>query len=771
MQLQTKKYGIVEVPDNFNDLTDSEQQSILRVAIKGSDAALSQPEMSTGRVAQGIVDQGLQGLTLGTSDEIGATFAELNPYNLGVTLFTDQEFGDAFDKRLREQRARNKEFELAYPKTAVASNIVGSAVPIVASLALSPFTGPTPTAVTTGITGARTAGILNNAKKVLDSSRLLAGGITKPGATLGQRTLEGMKMGGVQGLFGGVGYNESDADTVGGVVQDKVISGLTGTAAGGTIGTVLPTSIAVLSLPFKFASSTLKKFINSSDKNFSKNDIKAIEEIGNAFLRDEITADQVIQRIQANIRADKLEGISPVDILTDYGGDAVRRKLRGVNITQPGSKISTTLTERGSGSVEGKGQDIIDNQTSNIQSERVSQSLGQAAEETIDTQGINLSGGIDDIENAIQAKLNPLYKKAFGENTQISNLDVYKFLEVPIIRKEYDTARRNYLAKLQAKSSKPIQDSGIPSFQELFIRNADGKITGVTKELPLEFLDQIKRAVDRKTFNLQTTTTVEKIGPDVVLSRKNVANQFREILKDSTKGGEYATALAKSADKFALNDAFKLGQQLQKRSTKGSDFKKSFNDLSTDAEKDAFRIGVFQSISNQINSLGDNTNLAKKLLDSPDIRAKINVLFSGNDEAKKLFIQRLMREDKIAKTNQVVLGGSNTAEKTADAGFLQSLIDAFIAAEGPGSSAGVRAAGATTERIKGSVFDPLGNKANSLQNVLLEGSPERQQDILNLMRQLQDTEAQRSAVENIFRRSGLRTIAPPSGEMITDVFR
>ena len=287
----------------------------------------------------------------------------------------------------------------------------------------------------------------------------------------------------------------------------------------------------------------------------------------------------------------------------------------------------------------------------------------------------------------------------------------------------------------------------------------------------MEFLDQIKRAVDRKTFNLQTTTSVQKIGPDVVSSRKNVANQFREILKDSTKGGEYTTVLAKSADKFALNDAFKLGQQLQKRSTKGSDFKKSFNALSTDAEKDAFRIGVFQSISNQINSLGDNTNLAKKLLDSPDIRAKINVLFSGNDEAKKLFIQRLMREDKIAKTNQLVLGGSNTAEKTADAGLLQPLIDLLIATEGPGSSAGVRAAGATTERVKGSLFDPLGSRANSLQNILLESSPERQKDIINLMKQLQDTEAQRSAVENIFRRSGLRVIAPPSGEMITDVLR
>lgn len=764
---KSDQYGDLTVPDNFADLSQDEQQKILKEAVRNKLSS----EMSTGRVAQGIVDQGVQGLTLGTSDEIGAISAELSPANLVRTLFTDQEFGDAFSKRLREQRARNKEFELAYPKTAVASNIVGGAAPIAASFALSPFTGGSAPAVTTGITGARTAGILSNAKKILDSNRLLAGGITRPGATLGERTLEGIKMGGVQGLVGGIGYNESDADTVGGVLGDKLISGGFGGVTGGTLGTILPTGLKILSLPFKFASSTLKKFINSSDKNFSKNDIKAIEEIGNAFLRDEITADQVIQRIQANIRADKLEGISPVDILTDYGGDAVRRKLRGVNITEPGSRISTTLQERGSGTVESKGQDIIDDQISNIQSERVGRSLGQAAEETIDTQGINLSGGIDDIENAIQAKLNPLYQQAFSKNTKISNLNVYKFLEVPIIRDAYEIARRNYLASLQAKSSKPIQDSGIPSFQELFIRNAEGKITGVTKELPLEFFDQIKRAVDRKTFNLQTTTTVQKIGPGVVTSRKNVANQFREILKDSTKGGEYKTALAKSADKFALNDAFKLGQQLQKRSTKGSDFKKSFNNLSTDAEKDAFRVGVFQSISNQINSLGDNTNLAKKLLDSPDIRAKINVLFSGNDEAKKLFIQRLMREDRIAKTNQLVLGGSNTAEKTADAGLLQPLIDLLIATEGPGSSAGVRAAGATTERLKGSLFDPLGSRANSLQNILLESSPERQKDIINLMRQLQDTEAQRSAVENIFRRSGLRVIAPPSGEMITDVLR
>ena len=89
---KSDQYGDLTVPDNFADLSQDEQQKILKEAVRNKLSS----EMSTGRYAQGIVDQGLQGLTLGTSDEIGATFAELNPYNLGVTLFTDQEFGDAF---------------------------------------------------------------------------------------------------------------------------------------------------------------------------------------------------------------------------------------------------------------------------------------------------------------------------------------------------------------------------------------------------------------------------------------------------------------------------------------------------------------------------------------------------------------------------------------------------------------------------------------------------------------------------------------------------
>lgn len=161
-----------------------------------------------------------------------------------------------------------------------------------------------------------------------------------------------------------------------------------------------------------------------------------------------------------------------------------------MNIVTPGTKISTTLTERGSGTVEQKGSNILEGEQSNIQSTRVASSLDESTKKTIKTEGIDLGDGIDEIQNAIQKKLGPLYTKAFDENKTVSNLELYKFLEVPIIKNAYKAAKDAYLLetqKLNPGKSVSMDDLNIPDLKDLFIRNSDGQITGVTKELPLMF--------------------------------------------------------------------------------------------------------------------------------------------------------------------------------------------------------------------------------------------------------------------------------------------
>jgi len=756
---ETVAFGNVPVPDGFNIASDIEQQAMLRKALgmTSNQTTPSEP-MSAPRIAGGVLDEALQGLTIYSSDEMGGARNEF--FNTPWTIFTDQEFGDAYNRQVAKKRQDYKNFQQAYPKTAIASNVVGSVAPVVASYVLG---GPAGGAATTATVAARI-------KSILDSSRLLAGGITKPGATLAQRTGEGFKIGTVQGLMAGAASNESDAENIGGVVADKGFGSAIGGTIGGIIGTGLPPALTtagfiankLLLQPIIKASQSLSK----SNPTFTSDEIVSIKDIGKLFLNDEISPAQVINQIKINVSADKLEGVTPVEILADYGGDAVKRKLRGMNIVNPGTKISTTLSERGSGTVDQKGSNILEGKESNIQSTRAASSLDESTKKTIKTEGINIGDGINEIQDAIQRKLGPLYTKAFDENKTVSNLDLYKFLEVPTIKAGYNAAKNAYLLetqKLNPGQRISMDDLGIPNLKDLFIRNSNGQITGVTKELPLMFLDQIKRAVDTKTFALKKTTTSNKISPREVDLRKDVANQFRDLLKNSVKGNDYANVLNQASDRFALNDAFKIGAKSRKKSIRLDTFKKDFNSLKTDAEKDAFRMGVFEEILNDINTTTDTTNLAKKLLDTPAVTNKIKILFEDIPGGGDAFIKRLMREDKIARTNETVLGGSNSLEKAVDANsMLQNISDAVVALTGPTSSAGIRAEANLTNKAQNVLFDKSGKERKALLNTMLNKDPKMQIEMLNLMKQLERQSIQESMRSNLYRSGTIRASAPPA---------
>ena len=117
----------------------------------------------------GTTSSALQGLTFGFSDEIGASVGALG------SIFTDETFTEAFDRRVTNKRNDLEEFSKANPKLALGGEIAGSVAPFVASLLLTPFTG-----------GASGTGAAASAARIL-SNPLLAGKVTKPGLNLLQK--------------------------------------------------------------------------------------------------------------------------------------------------------------------------------------------------------------------------------------------------------------------------------------------------------------------------------------------------------------------------------------------------------------------------------------------------------------------------------------------------------------------------------------------------------------------------------------------------------
>lgn len=755
---KTAQYGDLEVPDNFDELSPEEQQKELRKAAAGKQKISPQlGSMSALEQAQGFLAESLQGLTIGTSDEIKAALAEA--FNLPKTIFTEQELGETYTRVKEKEKKELEEYARLYPKSAIAANIAGSVLPIAASTLLG---GPGGTAATTGATAAK-------AKQILDSSRLLAGGMTKPGASLTKKMVEGAKMGAAQGAVGAVGYSqESDPLTLSGQASG-------GAVFGGLLGASIPPSLKasgyVLNKLSQPIVQTYKKIFtpDSTKVNFTKNEIEQIKNISTDFLQDEIDIDQIISKISNNISADKLEGVTPVEILADYGGDAVRKKLSAMNLEIPGGKIKETLVERGTGSVEAKGKDLLQDRVSNIQSTRIISSLKNSANKVIKTKGINLEGGVDSLSETIQKKVGPLYDVAYQNNRAVDNLNIYKYLEVPVIKEAYEKARKNYL--LETINRNPgigistADEIGIPPLKNLLIKNENGQIVGVTKNLPLAFLDQIKRSADGTTYALKRATDRSKITSREASNRKNIANQFRDLLKNSVNGDEYADALSQAADNFALKDAYELGQKskvLSKTKT-GNVFSQEYDNLKTTVEKDAFKMGVFNNILDGINAMTDSSNLAEKLTNNPALRDKIQILFSGTDGFES-FINRLGREDQIAKTGKDVLRGTGRQLGDDRGGFLQFLSDLFVAGSEPTGSAGIRSQAKIAGQTRDILFDTGTKNQKAFQDIMLSQDPKKQQDILKLIKQLQKTEISEAEKSNILRSSLIRSTAPSSIE-------
>lgn len=703
------------------DKSIAELQANLRNKIAKKEVTVEEVGM-----ASGIGRMTAQGLTLGFSDEIGA--------GVGAawdSLFNDIDFNESFDARLAENRAELDSFRQANPKTALASEVVGSVAPVIGSILLTPFTGGGSTAAGVG-TVARLAG---STKKALDSTSLLAGGVTKPGANLLQKTVQGAKLGAKQGGVAGAGYTEGD-------ILDKTMGAVKGAALGAGVGTILPGA----------ATAGVKvggKLKDKVKKEFNVEEVNKIKAVANKFAEDEISPAEVVKQIKDNVEADKLLGTTPVEILADYGGDAVVRKLRGVRTRVPGMNIDQKLIERTSGTTEQKAASIGAD-LPNIQSTRIAGALEKSSKETIKTPKISLESGVDDIEQTIQKKLNPLYTKAFKDNPVVDNLEMYKYLQQPIIRDAYANAIPLYRQKLIAEERTPV---AIPPLNKLFEKEK-GKIVGVKKFLPLEFLDMIKRAADQRTYQKVREGTIDKqmSGP-----RKKIANNFRDLLKESAEGEEYVTALNQASNRFELKEAFDLGVKFHKPSATVGTFEKIFNSLKSNAEKDAFRVGIFQEISKKINKTGDNQDLVKQILMSPDLRQKINILFSGNPSAKDQFVNKLVRESNIGRNTQTITGGSNTTEKLMDsAEMMNALENIAIVGQQPTSSAGFRAMGSLGAQGYDYLTNPLGKAARRTGEVLMESDPAKQIEMLRLMEQLANQQNRRNQAIDALTRLGTR---------------
>ena len=644
-----------------------------------------------------IISSAISGLTFGWSDEIEAAAIATKD-----SLFGNADWGDAFDKRLAKERAGQQAFRQLKPGQDIAGEVIGGFIPTAIALLATPFTGGASLGALTAAQGAR-VGFKELAKR-------------------------GAKVGTGVGALSGAGYAEGTGD--------KVLGGVIGAGVGGTLGAALPTLGAGIGR-------TVGMLRATPVKGFSKDEQKALKQISNAFAKDEISPEEVVKQIQINVDADKLVGQTPIEVLADFGGEAVRRKLGAARTLAPEIQADKRLLARTSGIGEQKAEAIVSGIEPNIQSSRIMAGIEEASK-SIRTKGINLKSGIDDISEAMQQKVNPLYDKTFNNpnNTRIKDFKIYDFInENPEIKNSYKKAIRSYQLQANANGRVPQRIPG--SFDDVIKLDKNGNIVEILEPLPLEFLDQIKRLSDEKIFS---NVKLKGLSKRLANLQKGPINEYRDLLKKYADGDEYKLALSNASDKLSLNSAFDDGVKMSKSAATSDQFKTAVNKLSSPAEKDAFRVGVFQQMQEDLLGTKDNIDLVKKLWDSPKLRSKLNALFEGDETALKAFVDKLKREAKIQLTASKVTGGSQTADKAQDAINLQRLLT-DMAVSGAGSE--------TTQRPifeygAQSISKLLTSKPEQVGNLLLNQSPRRQQEILRAMEELRKSaQGQITAGQNI----------------------
>ena len=455
--------------------------------------------------------------------------------------------------------------------------------------------------------------------------------------------------------------------------------------------------------------------------------------IAERLANDGVSPSDVKNQIGKNVAADQAAGVPTLEILADYGGESTRRGLRGARVYDAKSqKIKDTLETRQRGSQFNASQEVL------MQSQRVARDI----QNTMDTA----YGDAATIVRGLQAShfrnpvVGPLYKNAYSEFTRIKDPNLIKMIaDDANLSKAYTDILAEETSKLKAVLNE--FDKGTPEHQEAFYalvalgarypsnpkKMLDGdKLNGeFDMGFSLEFLDQIKRREGNAIFDNEGMIQA-RTGGKRDESRRDVLKSFRNRLVGQAGGeaGNYGQALKISADAFEIGDAMAASKQIMNMPLDKA--RAAFNEYKP-MQQDAIRLQFMDTLLDSIRKAPSGTNAAAKVSDTAKAKDQLQIIFEGKDEAFTNFMSRIQRESEMFQTRSTAVGGSNTADKAADA--------TNIALRG--------LAAGNVERAK-IAFDALSNmqgpkSAEALANRLLDQNPASQRATMDRLNRLQET--------------------------------
>ena len=304
------------------------------------------------------------------------------------------------------------------------------------------------------------------------------------------------------------------------------------------------------------------------------------------------------------------------------------------------------------------------------------------------SKGIDYTAQEDSLMGTLRANANNLYDRAYAHGS-VDDTRILKVLEDDTFKKAFKEAQAISSKEARAAELRG-EDASRFKLNDIYSQDKDGNLVSVGKIPDVRTLDYIKRGIDAL---IDKGYRGEGMGKAEANALKDLRKAYINVIDENVP--EYAAARAKYAGDMEVLDALRLGRtDYLSPKTLPAEAKKLVDSMS-DAERDALRVGVAQSVLSKIMDAPQQINAAQRVIGAPATRKRLEALFKDPNEYQ-VFEAALTRESELFRNAQDIVRGSRTANKTEALKDLKSGNGMFdiageavdIAAGSPGSVVG-----------------------------------------------------------------------------------
>ena len=273
-------------------------------------------------------------------------------------------------------------------------------------------------------------------------------------------------------------------------------------------------------------------------------------------------------------------------------------------------------------------------------------------------KGVDYTAQEDTLIGRLRANANNMYDRAYAHGA-VDDPRIMKVLEDDTFKKAFAEAKA--IANKEARAAELRgEDPSRYKLKDLYeLDPADNTFRFTGTQLPdVRTLDYVKRGIDALIDKGYRGEGMSKAEANAL---KDLKKAYVSAIDDNVP--EYAAARAKYAGDIEVLDALRLGRTDYLSPKMLPAEAKKLVDSMSDAERDALRAGVAQSLLTKVMDSPQQINAAQRIIGAPATRKRLEALFQDPNEYK-VFEAALQRESELFRNAQDIVRGSRTANKT-----------------------------------------------------------------------------------------------------------